>query len=267
MMKDTCWGITSDDLREDRFGCNAGGWNGVGVYYGVESHSDRSSGGFAGEKTTGQVKGTLASVGLRVYQCKYGPCTTALLFRRLPEMIFNGVVREGSSVDADDTDAGVVKGQLGFDAQGIQGNAPRSVLFDVKYAETDRHMVFLSLGLPADKQAFNVRTHQTLKSYIVEIGPYLDTSNRALRYGPHNYGYTAETCRAACPEYKYFALQDDGWCCCDNDLTHATKYGKSTCGKTGGSFCNYIYASKSQQCISIMGYHYDTNPSDNCLVR
>ena len=134
---------------------------GVGVYYGVES-DERNNGGFSGEKTKGEVKGALASVGLRLYQCKFGPCTTSLLFRRLPEMVFTGVAREGSSVDADDAAAGVVKGRLGFDADGIQGDAPRSVLFDVKYAEGDhpaaaKYVVFLSLGLPAAKQAFNVR--------------------------------------------------------------------------------------------------------------
>jgi cellulase/cellobiase CelA1 len=55
------------------------------------------------------------------------------------------------------------------------------------------------------------------------------------------YGFTAETCQAACPTYKYFALQNNGWCCCDNDLTHATKYGAANCGKAGGGWCNYVY--------------------------
>jgi hypothetical protein len=51
----------------------------------------------------------------------------------------------------------------------------------------------------------------------------------------------------ACAGYTFFALQNGdgttGWCCCDNDLSHSTKYGAfaGTCGKTGAGACNYIY--------------------------
>ena len=74
-----------------------------------------------------------------------------------------------------------------------------------------------------------------------ELGPYKDTEHRALRYGPRRYGYNAKTCAKATNGYKYFALQHNGWCCADNDLNHARKYGGSNCGKLGGSWCNYIY--------------------------
>ena len=85
-----------------------------------------------------------------------------------------------------------------------------------------------------------------------EIGPYADTGRRALRYGPHRYGYTPESCAKATKGFKYFALQNNGWCCADNDLNHATRYGKSNrCyygpkgirggGKQGGPWCNYIF--------------------------
>ena len=75
----------------------------------------------------------------------------------------------------------------------------------------------------------------------VERGGYKDTSDTALRYGPHQYGYTAATCQTACQDwngkvYKYFALQNNGWCSCDNDWNHITKYGQKSCGKTGGPF-------------------------------
>ena len=80
---------------------------------------------------------------------------------------------------------------------------------------------------------------------IERLGCYKDTGNRALRYGPHRYGYTAETCKKACPNYKYFALQNGngttGWCCCDNDWNHVTKYGVKNCGKTGNAWGNYVY--------------------------
>ena len=120
-------------------------------------------------------------------------------------------------------------------------------------------------------------------STLKDIGPYKDTGNRALRYGPHQYGYTAETCKAACPQYKYIGLQNGngktGWCCCDNSFNHATKYGKSNCGKTGGPWCNYIYekvpkkkkslnteygcssaCNKNSECI---GYSFDKNKATN----
>ena len=81
---------------------------------------------------------------------------------------------------------------------------------------------------------------------LIPIGPYKDGSNRALRNGPKKYGYTPLACKAACPGYKYIALQNGrsettGWCSCDNSLEHATKYGPSNCGPSGGSMCNYIY--------------------------
>lgn len=91
---------------------------------------------------------------------------------------------------------------------------------------------------------------------IKELGPYKDSGARALRFGPHRYGYTAKACAEATKGYKYFALQHGdattGWCSADNDLKHATKYGTSTScdrgpkgirggGKSGGPWCNYIY--------------------------
>ena len=76
------------------------------------------------------------------------------------------------------------------------------------------------------------------------VGSYKDTSNRALRYGPKAYGYTVETCANACSEYKLFGLQNNGWCQCDNEFTHASKYGASSneCRPLGGPWCNAIYA-------------------------
>ena len=73
------------------------------------------------------------------------------------------------------------------------------------------------------------------------IGPYADTGNRALRYGPQSYGYTPDTCSITCKTYTYFALQDNGWCSCDSDWNHVIKYGPSSCGPNGGAWCNYVY--------------------------
>ena len=84
------------------------------------------------------------------------------------------------------------------------------------------------------------------KKYKV-LGSYRDTSNRALKQGPHKYGYTAKTCQEACPNNKYFALQDGngatGWCSCSDVLSEVTQYGTNPdCGPTGGVWCNYVFS-------------------------
>mmetsp|Transcript_59716 Transcript_59716/g.98560 ORF Transcript_59716/g.98560 Transcript_59716/m.98560 type:complete len:1479 (-) Transcript_59716:93-4529(-) len=76
------------------------------------------------------------------------------------------------------------------------------------------------------------------------LGCYADTGSRALRYGPHQYGFTPDTCSKACKEHKYFALQHNGWCCCDDELAHVTKYGLSTncpANRMGGGWANDVF--------------------------
>jgi len=47
-------------------------------------------------------------------------------------------------------------------------------------------------------------------------GCFRDDGNRDFGFGPRNYGYDWVTCREACYDFKYFALQHNGWCSCDN---------------------------------------------------
>ena len=80
-----------------------------------------------------------------------------------------------------------------------------------------------------------------------EIGPYRDSPVRRLvsllfqfnfrcfpllfffqPYGPKAYGYTATKCVNACRNYRYFALQHWGWCCCGNDWNYAISLGPDT---------------------------------------
>jgi len=49
------------------------------------------------------------------------------------------------------------------------------------------------------------------------IGCYKDDGNRDLDFGPKAYGYDHVSCREACADYPYFALQNNGWCVCDYD--------------------------------------------------
>jgi hypothetical protein len=74
-----------------------------------------------------------------------------------------------------------------------------------------------------------------------EIGPFKDGHDRAMRFGPKRHGFTAETCAAECKNFKYFGLEGNGQCWCDNDLAHSTKHGPGGCGKMGGDWCMYIY--------------------------
>ena len=76
------------------------------------------------------------------------------------------------------------------------------------------------------------------------IGCYSDTTTRALRYGPHEFGYDIDSCSIACANYEYFALQNNGWCCCDNDYDHAVMYGTATnCpdSRLGGYAANDLF--------------------------
>ena len=101
--------------------------------------------------------------------------------------------------------------------------------------------------LPADGTKFSLQGGSTTP--YTRIGSYRDTSRRALNYGPKAYGNTQESCMAACPEYKYFALQagngTTGWCSCSNSLSDATQYGEKDCGDTGGPWCNSLYENNS----------------------
>jgi hypothetical protein len=64
--------------------------------------------------------------------------------------------------------------------------------------------------------------------------------------GPAKDGYTARTCQAACPGYRYFGLKNGngqtGTCVCDNDPSYATKLEAApNCDQTGGSKCMMVY--------------------------
>ena len=77
----------------------------------------------------------------------------------------------------------------------------------------------------------------------MNIGPYADTSTRAMRFGPGNRGWTIESCYIFCSDkgYEYFGMQNYFECYCDYDLNHTTQYGSSSCGATGDSWCNFVY--------------------------
>ena len=65
---DTCWGLIPKKSSHRLCGCNSGGWEGYGIYYGgYKKNNDGcggQGGGFAGPKKNNQQKGNLDSVGL-----------------------------------------------------------------------------------------------------------------------------------------------------------------------------------------------------------
>ena len=68
------------------------------------------------------------------------------------------------------------------------------------------------------------------------IGCYTDDAQRDLQEGPMAYGYNQATCNTACKDYKYFALQDNGWCVCGDAYATEAKYVKkpdAECGSQG----------------------------------
>lgn len=78
------------------------------------------------------------------------------------------------------------------------------------------------------------------------LGCYKDDTSLDLQHGPQEFGYTTTSCMVACSKYKFIALQNSGWCSCDNDYsTPPDKYSKQAdteCrGGVGGSSRNAIY--------------------------
>lgn len=84
----------------------------------------------------------------------------------------------------------------------------------------------------------------------VFIGCYTDDGSRDFAAGPKQYGYNPTTCEAACPSFKYIALQNGGWCNCDNTYsTPPSQYPKRPDGECntggtgqGGPWRNAIYS-------------------------
>ena len=55
------------------------------------------------------------------------------------------------------------------------------------------------------------------------LGCFKDDGKRDFCCGPKKYGFKPDKCRTACAKYKYFALQNNGWCTCDNTFSTPKK--------------------------------------------
>merc|ERR1711959_164084 len=80
-------------------------------------------------------------------------------------------------------------------------------------------------------------------------GCYQDNGSRDFKHGPKRYGYTSTKCMDACKGYKFVALQNNGWCSCDNSYSTPSKtYPKKPSGECnkggtgkGGPWRNAVY--------------------------
>ena len=83
---DTCWGLVPVESKERSCGCNGGGWQGYGIFYGGYKDANvciAYGGGFAGPKLNWKKKGDLASVGLVIkiaplglFACSFFSCVS-----------------------------------------------------------------------------------------------------------------------------------------------------------------------------------------------
>merc|ERR1719238_2020925 len=96
------------------------------------------------------------------------------------------------------------------------------------------------------------------------LGCYSDNGGRDFKHGPRTYGYDANRCRGECTQYQFFALQDGGWCQCDNSYaTPSYVYRKKPdyeCNKggtgRGGGWRNAVYTTQPSRTPPSMGTWY-----------
>jgi len=90
------------------------------------------------------------------------------------------------------------------------------------------------------------------------IGCFKDDAKRDFAHGPKQYGFSMESCQKACYEYKFIALQNNGFCTCDNTYSTPKSYTQvqnSECGTTllGGQWRNAVYKHshyKEPECVA-----------------
>jgi len=81
------------------------------------------------------------------------------------------------------------------------------------------------------------------------LGCYTDNGHRDFRYGPKHYRFDPSSCSKRCWHFHYFALQNNGWCCCDNRYgTKGPRRGNNECNMggrgQGGPWRNAVYRTR-----------------------
>lgn len=103
-------------------------------------------------------------------------------------------------------------------------------------------------------------------------GSFFDNAQRDLKKGPQQYGFTVATCQqwALSRNFRYFALQHNGWCAADNNYASSGAYkyvkpsmstgtctGETATGKNlycGGNWVNSVYVTKGLQEVTTDGF-------------
>merc|ERR1719478_864799 len=103
-------------------------------------------------------------------------------------------------------------------------------------------------------------------------GCYQDNGSRDFKHGPKRYGYTSTKCMQACRQYKFVALQNNGWCSCDNTYsTPSNTYKKRPSGECnkggtgkGGPWRNAVYTNvrMHKTPAHFRGCYVDNGPRD-----
>merc|ERR1712072_1015460 len=121
------------------------------------------------------------------------------------------------------------------DGQWLDGKAydPKSGYAGKKYS----NVIHMTLNKPAPPAPAHFR------------GCYQDNGSRDFKHGPKRYGYSSTSCMNACKSYKFVALQNNGWCSCDNGYSSPSRtYPKKPSGECnkggtgkGGPWRNAVY--------------------------
>jgi len=95
------------------------------------------------------------------------------------------------------------------------------------------------------------------------VGCFKDGSDFA--FGPRNYGFRQESCRDACRQFPYFALQNNGFCSCDNQFG-GNQVDDTECGADlqGGVGQNAVYENYKdlKKCFGWMSQRNSRCPED-----
>lgn len=72
------------------------------------------------------------------------------------------------------------------------------------------------------------------KEIFYYVGCFTDDWDRDMEQGPQEYGHTLASCRKACADFKFMALQNSGWCVCGNAYATQSQYHAVDDGECGG---------------------------------
>ena len=137
-----------------------------------------------------------------------------------------------------------IKVYPGFFIRVYEGNINTSKNNAILYSGNYDMWQLISRGIRNDSiSSIQVYTDDGKTRYI---GCFSDNGSRDMKQGPMKYGYDQRTCNNICKNnnYKFYALQNNGWCVCDNNYSRHYIYTKKPdreCESRGGPWRNMVY--------------------------